>query len=438
VLQFVSGTQTAWDDLARRAQQACVVFRDCQLPPGCEPPRARIGFEIGRSGEAILFVDRDIEYRGHSSAVRAWLSAGKRRFSDIGQLREWIQGELGPLYRQEIDRPAAPVSRPPGDLTDLDAVTSTTMPHAAALLDEAELLRELKTRVYGQDSALEVTARRVSRHVGRSQPRKPATVFAVGPTGVGKTETAKALAESLGQLLNGRWSSLVRLNMNEYQERHRVSQLLGAPPSYVGYGDGTQLIEQLAAQPESVVLFDEIEKAHPDILVALMSAMDTGELSSPAPTARGRVIDCRRAIFFFTSNIDAASVIAALDAVDRPGESVDAACRRHLGASGIRPELVGRIGAFLVFRPLSDLARAEIATAALVRVASEYSLAVEMIDPEIVSSIVNRPYEGLGARPDEYYIDDMLGAEFARYAATAANRTIRLVATPQPACAPAW
>jgi ATP-dependent Clp protease ATP-binding subunit ClpB len=437
VLQFVSGTQAAWDDLARRAQRACVVFRDCELPPGCEPPRARIGFEIGRSGEAILFVDRDVEYRGHSSAVRAWLSAGERRFSDIGQLRGWIRGELGPLYRQEIDRPAAPVSRQPGDLTDLDAVTSTIMPHAAALLDEAELLRELKTRVYGQDSALEVTARRVSRHVGRSQPRKPATLFAVGPTGVGKTETAKALAESLGQLLGGRWSSLVRLNMNEYQERHRVSQLLGAPPSYVGYGDGTQLIEQLAAQPESVVLFDEIEKAHPDILVALMSAMDTGELSSPAPTARGRVIDCRRAIFFFTSNIDAASVIAALDAVDGPGESVDAVCRRHLGASGIRPELVGRIGAFLVFRPLSDLARAEIATAALVRVAAEYSLAVEKIDPEIVSSIVNRPYDGLGARPDEYYIDDMLGAEFARYAATAENRTIRLVATPRPACVPA-
>jgi ATP-dependent Clp protease ATP-binding subunit ClpA len=344
------------------------------------------------------------------------------------------------LYQHETDRPASPAvpaGRPPGDLTDLGAVISTTTTHAAALLDEAELLRELKTRVYGQDSALEVAARRISRHVGRSQPRKPATLFAVGPTGVGKTETAKALATSLGQLLNGRWSSLVRLNMNEYQERHRVSQLLGAPPSYVGYGDGTQLIEQLAAQPESIVLFDEIEKAHPDILVALMSAMDTGELSSPAPIARERVIDCRRAVFFFTSNIDAASITAALDAVDGPGESADAVCRRHLAASGIRPELVGRIGAFLVFRPLSDLARAEIATAALVRVASEYSLAVEMIDPEIVSSIVNRPYDGLGARPDEYYIDDILGAEFARYAATSENRTIRLVATPQPACVPA-
>jgi ATP-dependent Clp protease ATP-binding subunit ClpA len=432
VLQFANGTQAAWDDLTRRARQACVVFRDCQLPPGCEPPRARIGFEISRSGEAILFVDRDIEYCGPSSAVRAWLSAGERRFPDIGQLREWLQGELASLYRQN-GRPG----RPPGDITSLDAVTATTMPHAAALLDEAGLLRELKSRVYGQDSALEVTARRISRHVGRSQPRKPATLFALGPTGVGKTETAKALAESLGQLLSGRWSSLVRLNMNEYQERHRVSQLLGAPPGYVGYGDGTQLIDQLAAQPESVVLFDEIEKAHPDILVALMSAMDTGELSSAEPTAAGRLIDCRRSIFFFTSNIDTAGVIAALDAAGNPGEPADAICRRQLGASGIRPELVGRIGAFLVFRPLSDLARAEIATVALVRVASEYSLAVETIDPEIVSSIVNRPYDGLGARPDEYYIDDMLGAEFARYAATAQSRTIRLVATPQPACIPA-
>ncbi len=450
MLRFITGPQAAWDDLAQRARRACVVFSDCQLPPGCVPPTARVGFEINPSGEAILFVDRGIGYRGDSNTVRAWLQAGEKRFPDSGRLRAWIQGELGPLYQQDADVPSAsPASassasaptgrmrRQPGDLTDLDAITSTTTAHAAAVVEESDLLRELKTRVYGQDKALEVAARRVSRHVGRSQPRRPATVFAIGPTGVGKTRTAEALAESLGKLLDGRWSSFVRLNMNEYQERHRVSQLLGAPPSYVGYGEGTHLIDQLAAQPESIVLFDEIEKAHPDILVTLMSAMDTGELSSAAPTARGRVIDCRRAVFFFTSNIDAAGAIAELDAVDGQGESVDTVCRRHLAASGIRPELVGRIGAFLVFRPLSARARAEIATAALARVAAEYGLTVERIDPEIVSKIVSRPYDELGARPDEYYIDDMLGAAFARYAATGGSRAVFLKADPAPVCVPA-
>ena len=254
---------------------------------------------------------------------------------------------------------------------------------------------------------------------------------------MGKTRTAEALAESLGKLLDGRWSSFVRLNMNEYKERHRVSQLLGAPPSYVGYGEGTHLIDQLAAQPESIVLFDEIEKAHPDILVTLMSAMDTGELSSPARTARGRIVNCRHAIFFFTSNIDAANVISQVESADGTGEPIDAICRRQLIANGILPELVGRISSFLVFRPLSARARAEIATAALTRVAAEYGLMVESIDPEIVSSIVNRPYDELGARPDEYYIDDILGAAFARYASGGNSRSIFLVANPTPTCVPA-
>ena len=357
-------------------------------------------------------------------------------------MQAWLRDELGPLYAGPGEgtgtagqgRPAQGTGRPavrqPAELTDLDAVRVSSDAHPPALLDEESLLRELKTRVYGQDEALGVVARRVSRHVGRSSPRRPATLFAVGPTGVGKTRTAESLAESLGTLLAGRWSSFVRLNMNEYQERHRVSQLLGAPPSYVGYGDGTHLIDRLVAQPESVVLFDEIEKAHPDILVALMSAMDVGELSSPSPAAHGGAVDCSRAIFFFTSNIDVSAALSELD--QGGGESVDAICRRHLAASGIRAELIGRIAAFLVFRPLADRARAEIATAAVARVAAEYGLTVVRVAPDVVSDIVGRPFDRFGARPDEYYVDDVLGPAFARYAADHAERNVTV--EPGPAC----
>jgi hypothetical protein len=437
--QFLNATQTAWDDLDRRARHACVVFADSELPPGCAPARARIGFEV-QGPVALLLVDRDVHYQGSSDAVRAWVSAGEKRFAGMGELRSWIAREIAPLFGRSADaqRPAAAISSmQPGDLTDLDAVTATAAAHAAADLGEDHLLRELKTRVYGQDGALSVLARRSAQHVRRTQPRRPATVFALGPTGVGKTRAAEALAESLGTLLGGRWRSFVRLNMNEYQERHRVSQLLGAPPSYIGYGDGTQLIDRLAAQPESVVLFDEIEKAHPDILVALMSAMDAGELSSPAPAAHGRVIDCRRAVFFFTSNIDTTDAIAELDSADSPVRSVDGVCRRHLAAGGIRPELIGRIGAFLVFRPLSARARAEIATAAVAKVAAEYGLRVVHVAPEIISAIVSRPYDDLGARPDEYYIDDILSAEFSRYAAVGGVEAVNIDADPAPVCTPA-
>jgi len=439
VQRFLHGTQAAWDDLAARARSACVVFAACQLPAGCYPATARVGIEL-HDGEAILFVDKGIAYHGPSHAVRAWLNAGERRFTGLGRLRDWIEHEIGPLLPAHAGpgaQRAASATRQPGALTDIDAVAATTSPHAAVAIDARDLLGELKSRVYGQDAVLQVLARRVAQHVRRTSPRRPATLFALGPTGVGKTHAALALAESLEVVLSGRWSSFIRLNMNEYQERHRVSQLLGAPPSYIGYGDATALAGQLAAQPESVVLFDEIEKAHPDILVALMSAMDAGDLSSPAPAARGRAIDCRRAIFFFTSNIEVTGITAELDSGGSPPASADAICRRHLTAAGIRPELAGRIGTFLVFRPLSARARAEIATTAVAGIAAEYGLTVARIAPEVISAIVSRPYDGLGARPDRYYIDDLLSAELSRYAAANGQATIAIEASPVPTCVPA-
>jgi hypothetical protein len=440
---FIDGSQAAWEDLAERARHACVVFRDCQLPPGCTPGAARVGVEVLPSDFAVLYVARGIRYEGSSDEVRAWLAAGERRFTSFDRLRDWIVNSLGPLYGRALaDQSPAVVGEPrqsrrPDRLTDLDAVVATIEAHTGVVLGEDDLLRELKIRVYGQDEALKVVARRVSRHVGRSRPRKPTTMFALGPTGVGKTRTAEALAESVGTLLGGRWSSFLRLNMNEYQERHRVSQLLGAPPSYIGYGEPTHLIDRLVAQPESIILFDEIEKAHPDILVALMSAMDVGELTSPAPVARGRTVDCRRAVFFFTSNIEVTEALADMSTAAHPGESTDAICRRHLVGKGIKQELVGRIGAFLVFQRLSARSRAEIATAAVARAATEYGLTVMKVDPEIISGIVNRPYDDMGARPDEYYIDDLLGPVFAQYASAGGERAIFVVDGAPPVCVPA-
>lgn len=437
--RFLNGTQAAWEALAARARHACVVFVGCQLPPGCQPAAARIGFEV-QTREAILFVDKGITYRGSSGAIGSWLSAGEKRFASMDSLRRWIEREIGPLLPADASQglPAvAAGAREPGELTDIDAVAATVASHATAVIDAGDLLRELRSRVYGQDGTLQVLAHRVSQHVRRAHPSRPATLFALGPTGVGKTHAAMALAESLGALLGGRWSSFIRLNMNEYSERHRVSQLLGAPPSYVGYGDGTLLIDRLAAQPESIVLFDEIEKAHPDILVALMGAMDAGELSSPAPAARGRAVDCRRAVFFFTSNIEITDIIAELDAAGTPVPSADSVCRRHLTSARLRPELTGRIGTFLVFRPLSARARAEIATAAVASVAAEYGLTVIRVAPEIITTIVSRPYDDLGARPDMYYIDDLLSAEFSRYAATSGQPTVAIEASPAPTCVPA-
>jgi hypothetical protein len=427
--QFLRGSDTAFADLEQRARRACVIFRDQEMPPGAQPPRARVGFEVDpRDGSALLLVDRGVHYAGPYEEVREWLTNGSLRFPDFAALRHWLREVLalayGPWETSPTPQtpPPQPVFHSPEELTNLEEVQAQAVPLDRPLyLDEEALFHELARQVRGQDQALRLLARRVCRHLARRHPRRPATFFAIGPTGVGKTRTAEVLPQALRTLISsGQRYSYLRLDMPEYQERHRVSQLLGAPQGYIGYGEGAQLIDALVANPRTVVLFDEIEKAHPNILRTLMNAMDAGRLSTPASTAQGREIDCRYAIFFFTSNLDATAILRDLE-VQNAFENeavVDRVCRGHLQAAGIAPELVGRIGYFLVFRPLTPKARTEIMTLAVARVAAEYGLEVVYIEPQVIGELLERARTGdFGARPDEYLADEVLGACFARTAA---------------------
>jgi ATP-dependent Clp protease ATP-binding subunit ClpB len=311
----------------------------------------------------------------------------------------------------------------PEDLTDLDEVRANLRePAGPRYLDEVALLERLSAHVRGQDDALRTLARAVCHHLARRSPARPATLFAVGPTGVGKTKTAESLPLALQALdPDGIGYGFLRLDMPEYQERYRVSQLLGSPQGYVGYGEGAQLADALSANPRTIVLFDEIEKAHPDVLRALMNAMDAGRLSTAQRTERGRELDCRRAIFLFTSNLDASGILNDLEQRSAFGNPAvaDEVCRRHLRGLGIKPELIGRIQRFLVFRPLSASTRAEIVGLAIVRVAAEYGVHIGRIDPDVIVAILNRVQsDGFGARPDEYLVDEMLGPVFVQAAAT--------------------
>jgi ATP-dependent Clp protease ATP-binding subunit ClpA len=223
--------------------------------------------------------------------------------------------------------------------------------------------------------------------------------------------------------------------MSEYQERHRISQLIGAPQGYVGYGEGAQLADKLRANPRTIVLFDEIEKAHPDILRALMNAMDAGRLSTASANGGGHEIDCRRAVFIFTSNLDATEILQEIETRSVFGNraAVDAVCRNHLRATGVAPELVGRIGCFLVFRPLHREARAEVVTLAIRRVAEEYGVHVVRIAATVVADILRASSpEGFGVRPDEYLVDEVLGPCLADAAATGSKERMEVI--PGPPC----
>ncbi|MFF5207729.1 ATP-dependent chaperone ClpB [Streptosporangium sp. NPDC000396] len=204
----------------------------------------------------------------------------------------------------------------------------------------------LHERVIGQDEAVQLVADAVIRaRSGIKDPRRPIGSFIfLGPTGVGKTELAKALAEALFDTED----NMVRIDMSEYQERHTVSRLVGAPPGYVGYEEGGQLTEAVRRKPYSVVLFDEVEKAHPDVFNTLLQVLDDGRLTD----AQGRTVDFRNTVLIMTSNLGS---VYLLEGVTPSGEikqdvkdRVMAELRTHF-----RPEFLNRIDDIVIFKPLT-------------------------------------------------------------------------------------
>jgi ATP-dependent Clp protease ATP-binding subunit ClpB len=203
----------------------------------------------------------------------------------------------------------------------------------------------LRNRVVGQDAALERVANAIRRsRAGLSDPKHPIGSFIfLGPTGVGKTELARALAEFLFDDEH----SLLRIDMSEYMEKHSVARLIGAPPGYVGYEEGGQLTEQVRRRPYAVVLFDEIEKAHPDVFNILLQIMDDGRLTD----GKGRVVDFKNTILIMTSNIGSQILQAESP---RSEEQFEEASKQVLTAlhAHFKPEFLNRVDDIIVFRPL--------------------------------------------------------------------------------------
>jgi ATP-dependent Clp protease ATP-binding subunit ClpB len=211
------------------------------------------------------------------------------------------------------------------------------------LLRLDEVLHE---RVVGQDEAVQLVADAILRaRSGIKDPRRPIGSFIfLGPTGVGKTELAKALAAALFDTEE----NMVRIDMSEYQERHTVSRLVGAPPGYVGYEEGGQLTEAVRRKPYSVVLFDEIEKAHPDVFNTLLQVLDDGRLTD----AQGRTVDFRNTVVIMTSNIGSGELLEAMSRSGELDESVRASVMDQLRAH-FRPEFLNRVDEIVLFRALT-------------------------------------------------------------------------------------
>jgi ATP-dependent Clp protease ATP-binding subunit ClpB len=332
------------------------------------------------SRERLEIVERELAgLREQSNALKARWKQEKSAIARISDLKEKIEklkldqqnatrrndyerasriqyDELPKLQREldklnsDSDNERSRMLKEEVDEEDVARIVSkwTGIPVSKMLEGEVKKLVEmesrLRQRVIGQDTALEKVANAIRRsRAGLSDPRRPIGSFIfLGPTGVGKTELARALAEFLFDDEH----AMVRIDMSEYMEKHSVSRLIGAPPGYVGYDEGGQLTEAVRRRPYAVLLFDEIEKAHPDVFNIFLQIMDDGRLTD----GKGRIVDFKNTIIIMTSNIGAMFLQGDLSTPQKFAEAskhVMQALQQHF-----KPEFLNRVDDVVLFNPL--------------------------------------------------------------------------------------
>ena len=326
-------------------QQELAELRDEFAGKKAQWDNEKVGIErVQKLREAIEQVNKDIEKAKHSYDLE---KAAELQYGKLPQLQKQLEDEEAKVKDEDLSLVHESVND-----EEIGRIVSRWTVIPVAKLNESERSKtlhlgdELHKRVIGQDEAVELVTEAIIRSkAGIKDPTKPIGSFLfLGPTGVGKTELAKALAENLFDDEN----NMVRIDMSEYMEKYSVSRLIGAPPGYVGYDEGGQLTEAVRRKPYSVVLFDEVEKAHPDVFNVLLQVLDDGRITD----SQGRTVDFKNTIIIMTSNLGSAHLLEGIDENGDINPACEEAVMNELRGH-FRPEFLNRLDEIIMFKPLT-------------------------------------------------------------------------------------
>jgi len=366
------------------------------LPEVCEPRECRIGFErVG--GTSKVLIDKGIAYQGANGVFRAFLANGEFSYQRADELEGFLSELDSSIGTQDAE------SSPTSSVNDTDIVPITAF--------DADAFRsKMAESVIGQDHVIETLSSLLTSSVRKTKPTRPLALVFAGETGVGKTLTARCMAEALTEATGAEFG-LLRIDMNQLGERYQESRFYGAPPGYIGYND-PPLFEPVKHNPRHVILFDEMEKADPGVMLTLMNAMSDGRIESARiQNDGGNAYDLTRCIMVFTSNchFDVEEGLSQAEVTDE--------CRRQMRGmfNDLRfpPEIIGRFSEILLFSEINDVARRAIAELSIKRLGREYSLEVASVDSELLDSFCWLCSCEGGVRNIEYMAERILGKAFA-------------------------
>jgi ATP-dependent Clp protease ATP-binding subunit ClpB len=354
--------------------------------------------EIDRATYAYHAAERNGDYA----------KASEIKYGKLAQLEKQLEAEQDKLAKSPTTLVKQEV-----DADDIAAVVSrwTKIPVEKLKASETEKLLKmeetLQKRIIGQDEAVTTVAHAIQVHrAGLTPPNKPIGSFLfLGPTGVGKTEVAKTLADYLFNDPH----KMIRIDMSEYMEKHAVARLIGAPPGYVGYEEGGQLTEQVRRNPYSVILFDEIEKAHPDVFNIFLQILDEGRLTD----SQGRTVSFKNCIIIMSSNLGSDIILAAKEITDKVKQQVESVLHKSF-----RPEFLNRIDAIVFFKRLNEQDIEQIARINLKDLEKrmvEHGITLSIDDAAIIKLAEEGYSEEFGARPLKRTIHNLITVPISQH-----------------------